>query len=159
VAVRAFSIEGQGDVSLALGISGLGLLPAPWRNATSSRSLSAALRISWPKLLQPRLAEYSITVTGFTFDLLGLVSCAGDGMIPIAAAAKGDSIMFAKTTKTLVAALVLAGVSLSLATSASARVHHHQYSGSAGYGKIDSGYGPPRDWSEIQQGAVGGNSN
>jgi hypothetical protein len=59
--------------------------------------------------------------------------------------------------KKAAAALTIA-LALVAATSASARTHHHQRSGSAGYSKIDSGYGPPKDWSEIQS-SVGGNSN
>lgn len=49
-------------------------------------------------------------------------------------------------------------LALATATSASARSHHHGHSGSTGYSTpIDSGYGPPSNWNEIEQsvGTVG----
>jgi hypothetical protein len=52
--------------------------------------------------------------------------------------------------KKAAAALTIA-LALVAATSASARTHHHQHSGSAGYSTIDSGYGPPSNWNEIEQ--------
>lgn len=56
-----------------------------------------------------------------------------------------------KTTAAL--SLVLA---LLAATPALARTHHQQ-SNSPGYSHIDSGYGPPSNWNEIEQsvGTVG----
>jgi hypothetical protein len=50
-----------------------------------------------------------------------------------------------KTTAAL--SLVLA---LLAATPALARTHHHQ-SNSPAYDNIDSGYGPPSNWNEIEQ--------
>lgn len=63
-----------------------------------------------------------------------------------------ETDMFTKTTAVLTIALTLIAV-----TSASAR-HHHR-SGSTGYTPINSGYGPPSNWNEIEREAIGGNSN
>ena len=60
--------------------------------------------------------------------------------------------MFTKIMAALSIALTLIAV-----TQVSARPH--QRSGSAGYSSVNSGYGPPSNWNEIQQGAIGGNSN
>jgi hypothetical protein len=48
--------------------------------------------------------------------------------------------------KTAILSVVLA----LLATPALARTHHQQ-SNPPGYGHIDSGYGPPSNWNEIEQ--------
>jgi hypothetical protein len=60
--------------------------------------------------------------------------------------------MFTKITAALSIALTLIAV-----TSVSARPH--QRSGSTGYGAVNSGYSAPSNWNEIEQGAIGGNSN
>jgi hypothetical protein len=63
--------------------------------------------------------------------------------------------MSTKTKLALAIALVLSASSAALAAPRhTATVNHH-----ATTSKIDSGYGPPRNWSEIEQGAIGGNSN
>jgi hypothetical protein len=55
--------------------------------------------------------------------------------------------------KTAVLSVVLA----LLATPALARTPHHQHSNAPAAGTIDSGYGPPANWNEIEH-SVGGNS-
>jgi hypothetical protein len=58
--------------------------------------------------------------------------------------------MFAKA---LIAALVLAGVSLNFVTDAAAVPTKH----STGYSHINSGYGPPSNWDEIEHSVGSGN--
>jgi hypothetical protein len=58
--------------------------------------------------------------------------------------------MFTKSTKVLVAALVLAGTSLALVANASARVNHQRNADPTQQSGINSGWGPPMNWNEIE---------
>jgi hypothetical protein len=63
--------------------------------------------------------------------------------------------MSTKTKLALAVALVLSASSASLAaTSHTATGNRH-----AATSAINSGYGPPGNWNEIEQGTIGGNSN
>ena len=58
--------------------------------------------------------------------------------------------------KKAIAALSVALALATVATPALARPHHGTPSP---YAHVDSGWGPPTNWNEIEQGAIGGNSN
>jgi hypothetical protein len=50
----------------------------------------------------------------------------------------------------IIAALSVQLVLAATATPALARAHHHRSADPASYGRIDSGWGPPRNWNEIE---------
>jgi hypothetical protein len=51
---------------------------------------------------------------------------------------------------TKVAAVLSIALTVALATQALARSHHHRPPASHSIGTIDSGYGPPANWNEIE---------
>jgi hypothetical protein len=51
---------------------------------------------------------------------------------------------------TKVAAVLSIALAMALATQAIARSHHHRPPTSGSVGTIDSGYGPPANWDEIE---------